>query len=105
MRVQAIPARMSCDDDMECVAGSVPKEYTNLHNKHGLEENGDPGIHYVGDGPGRKFASDTVGCESPEASDDNDDEDKPTENAVCAFVADNLHKEGSIGTGKPLQQG
>ena len=37
IRLQAIPARMSCDEILEWVGEEVLKEYQNLHHTRGLE--------------------------------------------------------------------
>ena len=48
---------------------------------------------------------DPAGAEGGEVLDDDDDKDEPAETAVCAFVANNLHKGSNLGSWKPLQQG
>ena len=102
-RLQAIPARMSCDEVLEWVGEDVLKEYRNLHHTRGLRP-GDRDVNYVGEGPGGEAAKDPAGADGDETLIDNDDDDEPAEMAVCAFVAQN-------GTGsnrrswKPLQPG
>ena len=49
IRLQAIPAQMSCDDVLECVGEEVLKEYRNLHHTGGLRP-GDRDVNYVGEG-------------------------------------------------------
>ena len=44
-------------------------------------------------------------AKAPASVYNDDDVDKPAETAVCAFVANNLHKGGNLGSWKPLQQG
>ena len=51
IRLQAIPARMSCDEILEWVGEEVLKEYQNLHHTRGLRP-GDRDVNYVGEGPG-----------------------------------------------------
>ena len=51
IRLQAIPARMSCDEILEWVEGEVLKEYRNLHHTRGLRP-GDRDVNYVGEGSG-----------------------------------------------------
>ena len=48
---------------------------------------------------------DPAGAEVGKGLDDDDDEDEPAETAVCAFMANNLHKGSNRGSWKPLQQG
>ena len=52
IRLQPIPARMSCDEILEWVGEEVLKEYRNLHHTRGLRP-GDRDVNYVGEGPGR----------------------------------------------------
>ena len=52
IRLQAIPARMSCDEILEWVGEEVLKEYRNLHHTRGLRP-GDRDVNYVGEGPRR----------------------------------------------------
>ena len=93
LRLQAIPARMTCDEVLESVGEEVLKEYRNLHHTRGLKA-GDRDVNYVGEGSGGESAMDPVGTEAREALDDEDDDDEPAETAVCAFVPNNL-KAGS----------
>ena len=88
IRLQAIPARMSCDEILEWVGEEVLKEYRNLHHTHGLRP-GDRDVNYVGEGPGGEAAMDPAGADGDEALVDDDDDDEPAEMAVCAFVAHN----------------
>ena len=45
-----------------------------------------------------------AGAEGSKGLDNDDDQDEPAETAVCAFVANNLHKGSNRGSLKPLQQ-
>ena len=101
IRLQAIPARMSCDEILEWVGEEVLKEYRNLHHTRGLRP-GDRDIHYVGEGPGGEAAMDPAGADGDEALVDDDDDDEPAEMAVCAFVAHN-GAGNNRGSWKPLQ--
>ena len=103
IRLQAIPAQMSCDEILEWVGEKVLKEYRNLHHTRGLRP-GDRDVNYVGKGPGGEAAMDPAGADGDEAFVDDDDDDEPAEMAVCAFVAHN--GAGNIrGSWKPLQPG
>ena len=104
IRLQAIPARMSCDEILEWVGEEVLKEYRNLHNTRGLWP-GDRDVNYVGEGPGREAAMDPAGAEGSEALDDDDNDDEPAEMAVCAFLAYNLKAGSNRGSWNPLQKG
>ena len=104
IRLQAIPARMSCDEILEWVGEEVLKEYQNLHHTRGLRP-GDRDVNYVGEGPGWEAAMDPSGDDGDEALVDNDDDDEPAEMAVCAFVPNNLNAGSNRGSWKPLQQG
>ena len=57
IRLQPIPARMSCDEILEWVGEEVLKEYRNLHHTRGLRP-GDRDVNYVGEGPGGESAMD-----------------------------------------------
>ena len=57
IRLQAIPARMSCDDVLEWVGEEVLKEYKNLHHTCGLQ-GGDRNVKFVGEGSGEEVAVD-----------------------------------------------
>ena len=59
--LQAIPARMSCDEILEWVGEEILKEYRNLHHTRGLRP-GDRDVNYVGEGPGRES------CHGPSGS-------------------------------------
>ena len=104
IRLQAIPARMSCDEILEWVGEEVLKEYRNLHHTRGLRP-GDRDVNYVGEGPGGEAAMDPAGAGGDETLVDDDDDDEPAEVAVCAFVAKNLSAGSKPGNWKPLQQG
>ena len=104
IRLQAIPARMSCDEILEWVADEVHKEYRNLHHTRGLRP-GDRDVNYVGEGPGGEAAMDPAGADGNEALNHDDDDDEPTQMAVCAIVANNLNAGSNRGSWKPLQKG
>ena len=104
IRLQAIPARMSCDEVLEWVGEEVLKEYRNLHHTRGLKP-GDRDVNYDGEGSGGEAAMDPAGAEGAEALDDDDIDDEPAETAVCSFVANNLNAGSSRGSWKPLQKG
>ena len=104
IHLQAIRARMSCDEILEWVGEEVLKEYQNLHHTRGLRP-GDRDVNYVGEGPGGEAAMDPVGAGDDEALVDDDEDDEPAEMAVCAFVANNLNAGSNRGSWKPLQQG
>ena len=104
IRLQAIPARMSCDEILEWVGEEVLKEYWNLHHTPGLGP-GDRDVNFVGEGPGGGAAMDPAGADGNEALVNPDDDDQPAEMAVCAFVANNLNAGSNLGSWKPLQQG
>ena len=103
IRLQAIPARMSCDEILEWVGEEVLKEYRNLHHTRGLGP-GDRDVNYVGEGPGGEAAMDPAGADGDEALVDDDNDDEPAEMAVCAFVAHNA-AGSNRGSWKPLQPG
>ena len=104
IRLQAILARMSCDEILEWVGEEVLKEYRNLHHTRGLRP-GDREVNYVGEGPGGEAAMDPAGADGDDALVDDDDADEPAEMAVCAFVANNLSAGNNKGSWKPLQPG
>ena len=104
IRLQAIPAQMSCDEILEWVGEEVLKEYRNLHHTRGWRL-GDRDVNYVGEGPGGEAAMDPAGTGGDETLVDDDDDDEPAEVAVCAFVAKNLSAGSKPGNWKPLQQG
>ena len=104
IRLQAIPARMTCDEVLEWVGEEVLKEYRNLNHTPGLEPGGRD-VNYVGEGSGGEGAMDAAGAEGDEALDDDEDDNEPAETAVCAFVANNLNAGSNQGRLKPLQKG
>ena len=104
IHLQAIPARMSCDDVLEWVGEEVLKEYKSLHHTRGLQ-GGDRNVNFVGEGSGGEAAMDPTDTGGGEGLDDDDEDDEPAETAVYAFVANNLHKGGNRGSLKPLRQG
>ena len=103
IRLQPIPARMSCDEILEWVGEEVLKEYRNLHHTRGLRP-GDRDVNYVGEGPGGEDAMDPAGAGGDETLVDADDDDEPAEVAVCAFVARNLSAGASRETGSPCSK-
>ena len=104
LRLQPIPARMTCDEVLEWVGEEVLKEYRNLHHTRGLKA-GDRDVNYVGDGSGGESAIDPAGTESGEALHDDDDDEEPAETAVCTFVANKLNAGSNRESWKPLQKG
>ena len=104
IRLQAIAARISCDEILEWVREEVLKEYWNLHHTRGLRP-GDRDVNYVGEGSGGEAAMDPAGADGDVALDDDGDDDEPAEVAVCAFVANNLNTGSNRGSWKPLQKG
>ena len=103
IRLQAILARMSCDEILEWVGEEVLKEYRNLHHTRGLRP-GDLDVNYAGEGPGGEAAMDPAGADGDEPLVDDDDDDEPAEMPVCAFVAHN-GAGNNRGSWKPLQPG
>ena len=101
--LQAIPARMSCDEILEWVGEEVLKEYRNLHHTRGLRP-GDRDVNYVGEGSGGEAAMDQAGAHDDEALDDDDEDNERAEVALCAFVANNLNTGSNRGSLKPLQK-
>ena len=104
LRLQAIPARMTCDEVLEWVGEEVLKEYRNPQHNRGLKA-GDRDVNYVGEGSGGESAIDRAGTEGGEALDDDDDNNEPAETSVCAFVANNLNAGSNRGSWKPQQKG
>ena len=104
IRLQAILARMSCDELLEWVGEEVLQEYWNLHHTRGMRP-GDRDVNYVGEGSVGEAAMDPAGADGDEALDDNDDDEEPAETAVCAFVAKNLNTRSNREIWKPLQKG
>ena len=102
--LQAIPARMTCDEVPEWVGEEVLKEYRNLHHTLGSRP-GDRDPNYVVEGSGGEGAMDPAGADGFEALDDDDDDDEPAETAICAFVATNLNTGSNRASWKPLQKG
>ena len=102
IRLQAIPARMSCDKILEWVGEEVLKEYRNLHHTPGLRP-GDRDVNYVGEGSGGEAAMNPARADGEEALVDDAD-DEPAQVAVCAFVAHN-GAGSNRGSWKPLQPG
>ena len=103
IRLQAIPARMSCDEILGWVGEEVLKEYRNLHHTHGLRP-GDRDVTYVGEGSGGEAAMNLAGADGDEALVVDEDDDEPAGVAVCAFVAHN-GSGSNRGSWKPLQPG
>ena len=65
IRLQAIPAHMSCDEILEWVEEEVLKEYQNLQHTRGLRP-GDHDVNYVGEGSGGEAAMDPAGADGDE---------------------------------------
>ena len=97
IHLQAIRARMSCDDVLEWVGEEVLKEYKNLSHNRGLQV-GDRCVRQVGAGSDREVIRDPAGAEGGEGSDNDNDEDEPAETSVCAFLANNLHRGRNRGS-------
>ena len=74
--LQAILARMTCDEVLDSVGEEVLKEYTDLHHTGGLKA-GDRYVNYVGEGSGGESAMDPARTEAGEALNDEDDNDEP----------------------------
>ena len=104
LRLQAIPARITCDEVLEWVGKEVLKDYRNLHHTRGLKA-GDRDVNYVGKGLGGKSAMDPAGTEAGESLDDEDNNDEAAETAVRAFVANNRNAGSNRGSWKSLQKG
>ena len=104
IRLQDIPAGMSCDDVLDWVGEEVLKEYWNLHHTRELRP-GDRDVNYVGEGSGGEAAMDRTGAGCDEDLDDDDNNNESAEVAVCAFVANNLNTGSNRGSWKPLQKG
>ena len=103
IRLQAIPAPMTCNEVLEWVGEEVLKEYQNLHHNRGLRP-GDRDVNYVSEGSGGEAAMDPAGANGDEALNDDDDDDKPAETALCAFLANNPNTGSNRGSWKPLQK-
>ena len=67
IRLQAILARMSCDDALEWVGEEVLKEDRNLAHNRGLH-GGDRSVHQVGAGSDGKAVMDLAGAKGGERS-------------------------------------
>ena len=78
IRLQAIQARMSCDEILEWVGEEVLKEYRNLHHTRGLRP-GDRDVNYLGEGSGGEAAMNPAGADGDETLVDDDDDDEPAE--------------------------
>ena len=63
LRLQAILARMTCDEVLEWVGEEVLNEYRNLHHTRGLKA-GDRDVNYVAEGSGGESAMDPAGTEA-----------------------------------------
>ena len=104
IRLQAIPARMSCDEVLEWVGEEVLKGYRNLHHTRGLRP-GDRDVNHDGEGSGGEATMDPAGADGDETLDEDDDDDEPAQTGVCAFVGNNLNTGSNRGSWKPLQKG
>ena len=78
IRLQAISARMDCDEILEWVGEEVLKEYRNLHHTCGLRP-GDRDVNYVGGGSGGEAAMNPGGTDGDETLVDDDDDDEPAD--------------------------
>ena len=103
IRLQAIPARTSCDDMLQWVGEEVLEEYKNLAHNRGLQ-GGNRSVQRVGAGSDGEAVVGPAGAEGGKGLTDDDNEDKPAGTAVCAFMAYNLHKGKDRGSWKPLQK-
>ena len=95
---------MSCDDVLERVGAEVLKDYKNLAHNRALQA-GDRSVRQVGAGFDGEAVTDLAEAEGGEGLDDDHHGDEPADTFVCAFVANNLHKESNRGSWKPLQEG
>ena len=102
--LQAILARMSCNEVLELVREEVLREYKDPAHNRGLQ-GGNRSVHQVGAWSDQEGVMDPTGAKGGKGSDDDDNEDEPAETAVLAFVATSLHKGSNWGSRKPLQQG
>ena len=97
IRLQAIPAQMSCDNVLEWVGEEVLKEYKNLAHNRGLQV-GDRSVRQVGAGSDGEVVRDPAEAEGGEGLDNDNDEDEPAETSVCVFLVNNLHKGRNRGS-------
>ena len=104
LRLQAIPAWMTCDELLDWVGEEVLKEYRNILYTRGLKA-GDRDVNPVGEGSGGESAMDPSGADGDEALDHDDDDDEPAETAVCAFMANNPNAGSNRENWKRLQKG
>ena len=94
---------MSCEDVLEWVGAGVLKEYKNLaHNR--MLQAGDRSVCHVGAGSDGEAVMDPAEAEGGEGLVDDDEGDEPAETAVCAFVADDLHKGSNREAGSPFSR-
>ena len=84
--LQAIRARISCQDVLEWVGEEVLKEYRNLHHTCGLQ-GGDRNVSFLGQGSGEDAAMDPTDTGGGKGLHEDDEDDEPAETAVCAFNA------------------
>ena len=80
------------------------KEYKNLAHNDGLQA-GERSVRQVGAESDQEPVIDPAEAEGGKDVYDDDDEDEPAETAVCAFVANDLHKGSNQESWRPLQQG
>ena len=102
--LQVISPRMSCNDVIELIGEEVLKEYKNPAHNRGLQ-GGDRSVHQVGAVLTGKPSSTQREPRSAKVLTMMTMRTKPAETTVPAFMADNLHKGGSRGNWRPLQQG
>ena len=89
---------------LDWVGEEVLKEYKNPALNRGLQA-GDRCVRQVNARSVGEAVMHPAGAEGSKGLDEDDDEDEPAETAVCAFVANNLHKGGNRRSWKALQQG
>ena len=64
-----------------------------------------PHRHQVGAGSDGEAVMDPAGAEGSEGLDDDDGEDEQADPAVCACMANNVHKGSNRGSWKPISAG
>ena len=82
IRLQTIPARMSCEDVLEWAGEEVLKEYKNLHHTRG-PQGGNRNVNLLGEGSGEEAAMDPTETGGGEGLNEDDEDDEPAETAVC----------------------
>ena len=97
IRLQAIPARMSCDDVLEWVGEEVLKEYKNHHHNRGWQGQNDEGVHNERDDSDDLSPENPPGGTKVESAAGVEDNDEPSETVVCSFVTTGV----GVTTGSP----